>query len=59
MRQPAPPRPAAGEASSELFIADLSRVLATSRPHAGRALTPGEQLVNGERCELSWWSLAG
>lgn len=33
-----------GETSNEVFIADLSRVLRTSRPSAGRALTDGEEI---------------
>lgn len=37
-------RSAAGETSNEVFIADLSRVLRTSRPSAGRALTDSDQI---------------
>ena len=42
-------RSAAGETSNEVFIADLSRVLRTSRPHAGRALTDGDNIFKDPR----------
>ena len=37
-------RSAAGEVSNEVFIADLSRVLRTSRPATGRAMTDGDEI---------------
>ena len=37
-------RSATGEISNEVFIADLSRVLRTSRPATGRAMTDGDEI---------------